>query len=92
MRNTLFIFLVFLIGCSKDPIQKEYTKTTYSNYLGYWNYCRYQTNEIDPELKYFSTEKVIMFENEVVKDTTYCKGLTCPRNGYMTYQTRIKIE
>lgn len=91
----IFIFslmLLMFIGCSKPETPKEYTKTTYTNYQGYWNYCHFGSNEIDPELKFFKSEKVVLFENEVVKDTTFCKSFNCPRNGIMQYLTRITIE
>jgi hypothetical protein len=92
MRALLILAIVFILSCTKDETQKEYVKTTYTNYGGYWDYCRYQTNEIDPELKLFKTENVLLFEHEVIKDTTFCKSLNCPRNGVMNYFTRITIE
>ncbi len=91
----IFIFslmLLMLFGCSKEVTQNEYTKTTYTNYSGYWNYCHYQTNEIDSELKFFKSERVVLFENEVIRDTTYCKSFNCPRNGTMQYLIRVTIE
>jgi len=92
MRALLILAIVFISSCTKDETQKEYVKTTYTNYGGYWDYCRYQTNEIDTELKLFKTENVLLFEHEVIKDTTFCKSLNCPRNGVMNYFTRITIE
>jgi len=89
----LSVFVLFLIfGCTKSETQKEYTKTTYSNYSGFWDYCRYQSNEIDPELKYIKSEKVFLMDSEVVKDTTICKSLACPRSGELKYSIRYTIE
>lgn len=90
--KTLILFLLLLIGCSKPETPKEYTKTTFTNYSGYWNYCRYQTNEIEPDLKFVSSEKVFLFENEVISDTTYCKSFNCPRSGTMQYLIRVTIN
>ena len=92
MRSNLILFLFLLIGCSKPETPKEYTKTTFTNYSGYWNYCHFGSDEIDPELKFFKSEKITLFEHEVVKDTTFCKSFNCPRNGQMQYLTRITIE
>ena len=92
MKSVILILAFLFIGCSKEPIQKEYTKTTYSNYSGFWDYCRYQSNEIDPELKYIKSEKVFLMDSEVVKDTTICKSLACPRSGELKYSIRYTIE
>lgn len=93
MRINLILLLSLLIGCSKpESSPKEYTKTTYTNYQGYWDYCRFGSNEINPELKFVKSEKIFLFEHEVITDTTICKGLNCPRNGQMTYQIRTTIE
>lgn len=86
------LIVILLIGCSKTETTKEYIKTTFTNYQGYWNYCHYGSNEIDPELKFFKSEKVNLFDHEFVKDTTFCKSFNCPRSGYMQYLTRITIE
>lgn len=88
----LFFLVLILSSCSKTDEPIEYLKSTYTNYQGFWDYCHYGSNEIDPELKLFKSEKVFLFENEVVKDTTYCKSFNCPRNGQLQYLTRITLE
>ena len=87
------VLIIMLVSCEKKEEQpKEYLKSTYTNYHGYWDYCRYGSDEIDPELKFFKSEKVLIFEHEYIKDTTYCKSFNCPRNGTMQYLTRITLE
>jgi hypothetical protein len=89
----LGLLIIMLVSCTKQDEQpKEYLKSTYTNYHGYWNYCRFGSDEIDPELRFFKSEKVFLFEREFIKDTTYCKSFNCPRNGTMQYLTRITLE
>ena len=89
-----FLLIAMLSSCDKKEEEqpKEYLKTTYTNYQGFWNYCHYGSDEIDPELRFFKSEKVLIFEREFIKDTTYCKSFNCPRNGTMQYLTRITLE
>ena len=87
------IAIAMLISCDKKEEQpKEYLKTTYTNYQGFWDYCHFGSDEINPELIFFKSEKVLIFEREYIKDTTYCKSFNCPRNGTMQYLTRITLE
>ena len=86
------ITMAWIISCSKTDEPKEYLKSTYTNYQGYWDYCHFGSNDINTELNLFKTEKVLLFDHEVVKDTTYCKSFNCPRIGQMQYLTRITLE
>lgn len=86
--TVLFLF-IFIISCSKEVPCNEVIADTYSNYAGYWDYCRQLTNEIDPTLILISS--IATSSCEEVKGTekiTY-KGLNCPRNGTMSYEIRI---
>jgi len=86
--TVLFLF-IFIISCSKEVPCNEVIADTYSNYAGYWDYCRHLSNEIDPTLILVSS--IATSSCEEVKGTekiTY-KGLNCPRNGTMSYEIRI---
>ena len=87
------VLIAMLISCNKKEEQpKEYLKTIYTNYQGFWDYCHFGSDEINPELIFFKSEKVLIFEREYIKDTTYCRSFNCPRNGTMQYLTRITLE
>ena len=87
------VLIAMLASCDKKEEQpKEYLKTTYTNYQGFWDYCHFGSDEINPELIFFKSEKVLIFEREYIKDTTYCRSFNCPRNGTMQYLTRITLE
>jgi len=89
-KLTLLFLFIFIISCSKEVPCNEVIADTYSNYAGYWDYCRHLTNEIDPTLVLIGSAKLLSCESEPkgTEKITY-KGLNCPRNGTMSYEIRI---
>lgn len=87
------VLIAMLVSCDKKEEQpKEYLKTTYSNFFGFREYCHGASNEINTELIFFKSEKVLIFEREYIKDTTYCKSFNCPRVGTMKFLIRETLE
>lgn len=80
------LLLLFVLSCAKVEDCKEMTVETYSNYDGYFNYCRFGTNEIDLELKLKIVEKKISCQ---ASDILVHKQTNCPRLGVITYDVRI---
>lgn len=87
----LIIFLLFLLSCEKEQICTELTKKTWSNRAGYWDYCTYQSNEINTDLILIQTETVNSCDTKPV-DTIYFRPFNCQRSGTFSYMTRVKIE
>ena len=86
--TVLFLF-IFIISCSKEVPCNEVIADTYSNYAGYWDYCRHLTNEIDPTLILVSSIAASSCEEVKGTEKIMYKGLNCPRNGTMSYEIRI---
>ncbi len=80
--NKIIIFLLLLVSCQKDPVCKTVIVDTYSNYQGYWNYCRNASNEIDAELVYIKSDTVTRCD---AMDTVFYRPLVCPRSGFLSY-------
>lgn len=89
-KLTVLFLMIFIFSCSKDIECNEVIADTYSNYAGYWNYCRFASNEIDPTLLLISSVKLLSCKSEVKgTEKIMYKGLNCPRNGTMSYEIRI---
>lgn len=87
----LVILLLFLVSCEKEPICNDLIKQTWSNRAGYWDYCTYQSNEINTDLILTRTEIVNSCDNKRI-DTVYFSPFNCQRSGTFAFMTRIKIE
>jgi hypothetical protein len=90
----IFMFLLGLSSCQKENLCKPLVVETYSNYLGYWDYCRYQSDEIKADLVLAKTDTLNSCETAYYSglDTIFYKSLTCPRVGYISYSINIKAR
>lgn len=88
-KLTLLFLMIFIISCTKEVPCNEVIADTYSNYAGYWDYCRHLTNEIDPTLVLIGSAKVMSCEEVKGTEKIMYKGLNCPRNGTMSYEIRL---
>ena len=66
------ILILTIIGCSKESDQAE----VYSNRQSGWDYCHYQTEKFNSELKYIETK-----EMELTQDSVLKYNVNCPRDG-----------
>ena len=95
MRTIGLLFLLVWFSCAKPEQCQEATFEYYTNYEGYWNYCRYLTDEINPELKHVKTEVETICEGEpyyVGLDTMICNQTNCPRMGVINYDIRVIVK
>ena len=86
MRQLLFLIMI-LWSCEKpcDTVIVD----TYSNYNGYWEYCRYASNEINSDLVYVKSDTLISCDQ---KDTVFYKPLNCPRSGTLSYTVQLIVR
>jgi hypothetical protein len=90
----LGLLLLILISCEKEPTCETLIADTYSNYHGYWDYCRYGSDEINPDLVYIYSDTLNSCESNYYNgmDTVYYRALNCPRNGTMSYAIQIVVR
>ena len=94
MKSFLALILcVMLLACAKDQECQSVIVETYSNYPGYWDYCRYQSNEISAEMVLASTRIASTCDGyRKGLDSTYFKSLNCPRAGELSYKINIVVK
>lgn len=93
--RTLIVGLLFLVSCAKSEQCQEATFEYYTNYEGYWDYCRNLTDEIDTELKHIKTEVEKICDGEpyyIGLDTMICNSTNCPRMGVINYDIRVIVR
>lgn len=93
MRTLLFAIILFFASCQKEDVIKceEVTIEYYTNYVSYWDYCRWQTDEINTTLVFHGIDIDTVCSGDIYYkglDTILCREVNCPRIGSIFYQVR----
>jgi len=91
----ILILAMMIAGCTKNEPCQIATMETYSNYNGYWNYCRYQTNELNTDMVLTLKNTITLCPGDgyyIGLDSTFCSVTNCPRSGQVHISNRIIVK
>jgi len=89
----LFTIILCFYSCQKEAVIKceQVTIEYYTNYTSYWDYCRWQTDDINTNLVFQGIDiDTVCTGDPYYKglDTIVCREVNCPRIGTIFYQIR----